>query len=480
MMRNILFIMCDQLRFDALGFMGKFPVQTPNIDRLAEKGTVFNNAYCSNPVCVPARASIMTGVNSYDHGVYYNEQNWPERLDTFAGNLADNAYYTTLVGKTHFLPPKKAAGFQKIFVEEDYKAFLEKKGLGKKPARNQKPKDVAGLNRAYPVEPTYLPDEYYMPNFLTDKALHELDLISQRRECDEDGNEPFLMKLSYLKPHSPCDPPEPYFSMYAPEDMPAPVKNEKEIQNFPRQVKDSYDIWTKLDEERALKHRAQYFGCVSLLDEQVGRVLQKLEDMGIYDNTLIVLTSDHGDMLCDHHLQQKGYFFEPSVRVPLIFSGPGVPEGKVVNENVSHIDIFPTLMEYCGLAMPKRRDKWGRLIYPDVSESDAMSLMPYFQGDEPVNPDRIVVSENAMHGQRIMLKKHDTKINYYVNDDMEDEIECFDLKNDPDECNHELGSFSVDDMELDMKQMLDDVLRKSAPHGARYYYFQGKIRPVFT
>lgn len=479
MMRNILFILLDQLRWDTLGFVGKFPVKTPNIDRLAERGTVFNNAYCTNPVCVPARASLMTGAYSYDHGVYYNDQNWPDAMPTFADKLSQNGYYSTLVGKTHFFPPKKAAGFHKIYVEEDYKAHLVKIGMPKKKGGG-KTKDRDYLNRAYPIEPTRVPIEHYMPNVLTQRAVRELDLISQRRDCTADGNEPFLMKLSFLKPHSPCDQPEPYFSMYKPEDLPPPVKSEAEIANFPAQVLDAYNIWKQLDPERAIKHRAQYFGSVTLVDELIGQAIQKLEDMGVYDNTLIVLTSDHGDMLCDHHMQQKGYFFEPSVKVPMIFSGPGVPEGKVVEENVSHIDLFPTLLDYCGLAMPRRRDPWGRLIYADQEESDAMSLMPYFEGDGPVNPDRIVVAENAMRGQRLMLKKGSVKVNYYVNQDAEDEIQRFDLTEDPDELHHELGSFSVDDLEPDMRAALDMVLKKSARHAGRYYYFQDKVRPLFT
>lgn len=478
-MRNILFILTDQLRFDALGFMGKFPVKTPNIDQLAAEGTVFENAYCSNPVCVPSRASIMTGVNSYDHGVYYNDQNWPEHMETFADKLGQNGYYNTLVGKTHFFPPRKAAGFHKIFVEEDYKEHLKRIGFEKKPGGG-KTKELDYLNRAYPIEPTHIPLDDYMPNFLTTRALHELDLISKRRECDEAGNEPFLMKLSYLKPHSPCDQPEPYFSMYSPEELPPPVKTEAEINTFSLQMKDAYDIWSQMDEERVLKHRAQYFGCVTLVDEMIGRAIQKLKDMGIYDNTLIVLTADHGDHLCDHHLQQKGHFWESSVKVPFIFAGPGVGKGHRVRDNVSLIDLFPTLMDYCDLAMPRLRDESGKLIYADTHERDSVSLMPYLDGGDALNPDRIIIAENAMRGQRFMLKKGDVKVNYYVNPNAENEFDYFDLSRDPDELDNKGKSFTVDNLEPDMKAAFDMVLEKSARHADGHYFFQNKVRPIFT
>ncbi|MFN2350553.1 MAG: sulfatase [Kiritimatiellia bacterium] len=479
-MNNILFIMMDQWRYDAMGCMGKFPIKTPNIDRLVAGGTTFNNAYCTDPVCVPARASVMTGVYAYDHGVYYNDQNWPDSLPTWADKLAQNCYYTTLVGKTHFCPPRKAAGFQKILVEEDYKENLQRLGLAK-PRTPGKPSEGAYLNKVYPLEPTHIPLNEYEPVFFTNRALHELDLIGRRRECRPGGNEPFAMKLSFLLPHSPCVPPEPYFSMYQPEDLPPPVGVEQDRAGYSRQLQSWHEIWSQLDWKRALKHRAQYFGCVTLLDEQIGRVLRKLEELQLIDNTLIILTADHGDYLCDHRFQQKGFFHDCSARVPFIFNGPGVPVGRQVRENVSHIDLFPTLLDYCGLAMPRLRDPAGRLIYADQCESEAMSLLPYFAGtEEPVAPERVIIAEQAMHGQRFMLKQGAAKFNYYLNPDGNNEHDYFDLASDPDELNNRGRSFALDDLSPAMRQAFDRVLEKSARHAAHYYYYQNKIRPVFT
>lgn len=479
-MKNILFLMMDQCRFDAFGFMGKFPVETPHIDSLARSGTVFDNAYCANPLCVPSRASIMTGLYSYDHGIYYNDQNWSDSLPTYAGELGANGYYTAMLGEGDFRPPRKTGGYQKAILSGDYSAYIKALGYGRKPLQG-KVSEKDYLNRAYPNEPTNIPLEHYSSVFWADRAEHELDLIAQRRECGPGGFEPFLLKLSFPKPHSPCDQPEPYFSKVKAEDMPPPVRSEREIPLFGKHLRKEYETWRQLDNERALKHRAQYFGSLHLVDEMIGRVLQKLRDLGLYENTLIVLTGDHGDMLCDHYLQQKGIFFEPAVRVPMIFSGPGIPAGRRVRENVSTIDLRPTLLDYCGLYMPRRRDPSGRLIYTDQEESDGISLIPYFsETQEAVAPERIIVAENAVCGQKIMLKQGDCKVNYYVNKDGPDEIECYDLHKNPDEMNYLCDPCTVDSLAPEMRAALERVLEKSRRHAHRFYYFQNKVRPLFT
>ncbi|MFN2350551.1 MAG: sulfatase, partial [Kiritimatiellia bacterium] len=370
-MNNIVFIMMDQWRYDAMGCMGKFPVKTPNIDRLVDGGTMFQNTYCSNPVCVPARASLMTGLYSYDHGVYYNDQNFPERLATLPGRLSANGYYAVHIGKKHIHPEHRAIGFNKLVLKagDPLKRRLKKRAAGAQADSWHKAEVLA---KGYPVQPTDGKLEDYEPVQCTENALHELDLLAERRECRPGGNEPFFMKVSYSRPHSPCNPPEPYFSMYRPEDLPPPAANETEIARFSSQMKKWYDIWSKLDADRALKHRAQYFGCVTLVDEQIGRILRRLQELQLDENTLIVLTADHGDHLCDHHVQQKAFFYDSSARVPFIFNGPGVSAGRRVRENVSHIDLFPTLLDYCDLAMPRLRDPAGRLIYADQCETDAM------------------------------------------------------------------------------------------------------------
>lgn len=479
LMNNVLFIMCDQLRADALGFVGKFPVKTPNIDKLAEEGTVFSNAYCANPVCVPSRASIMTGTPSYENGVYYNDQPWPDSMQTFADVMRDNSFYTTLIGKTHFQPKRRSGGFQRMVHVSDHGAYLQSKGVTEK-RRPGKVSDADALKRAYPIEPTTVPLEHYKPVYLTDQAIHELERVTERRECGPLGVEPFLMKLSYTKPHSPCNPPEPYFSMYQPEDLPAPARSDEERATFSKQYQEWVGIWDQLEDERVLKHRAQYFGCVTLVDDMIGRVVDKLKELGIYDNTLIIFTSDHGDHLCDHHSQQKAFLYDCSTKVPLIFRGPGIPAGKVVEEEVSQIDLSPTILDYCQLLLPERRDPDGNLIYCNHKERESRSLMPYFQQDGPVDPEYIVVSENAMHGQHFMMKRGNLKINVYVYKDGSKEFDVFHLDKDPDELHNQGKDFTEDDMPDDFRAVYEKVLAKQARHADGWYFFQDKVRPMYT
>lgn len=479
-MNNILFVMSDQFRADALGLMNRFPVKTPNLDRLAGEGTRFNNAYCANPVCCPARASLMTGCYSYDHGVYYNDQNFPRSMETLPGMLAENGYYTVHIGKKHIHPERRAIGFHKLVLKQKAAPFGRRQG-GANTASVGSWHAVDALNRGYPVEPSTQPLEAFEPVVCVETAMHELDWIRERRDCTATGSEPFFMKVSLSKPHNPCNPPEPYFSMYAPEDLPPPVATDDEISRFSPQLKQWYDIWKQMDPDRLLRHRAQYFGTVTLVDAQIGRLIAKLEQLGIRENTLIVFTADHGDALCDHHLQQKAFFYDPMVRVPFIFAGPGIPDGQVVEENVSHIDLFPTVADFCGLRMPMRRNSTGTLIYPDCEEGDARTLAPYFLNPgQPVEPNRIVIAENAMFGQRLMLKQGTTKVNTYVEANAHLRFDRYDLAADPDELDNQGVGMDSDDLTPELRQGLAQVLDKQAGHRDRHYYFQGKVRPFFT
>ena len=480
-MRNILFITADQLRWDALGFEGVFPVRTPNIDRLARHGTVFENAYCSNPLCVPARASIMTGRYCADTGIYYNSREWDERLATIPGELGANGYYSVAVGKMHFRPRRANRGFAKRTADNslDYPGYLRRKGYK---VRQKKRRGDGSIHNdeaiwdEYTHQASELPVEDYVTGYTVDKALHELDLIGDRRECTPGGNEPFFMWLSFIKPHTPCDPPEPYFSMYDPDDLPPPVRNEQERAAFPKTKKRFENNWKVLTDDVIRKLRAQYLGNVTLIDDQLGRVFDKLDEMGIADNTLIIFSSDHGDHLGDHHLQQKGFFYDCSARVPLIFYGPDIPAGKVIRENVSHIDLLPTLLDYCQLTQPKVHDPAGDLIYRYADFGDAVSLMPAFREGEQLDPDRVVVSESGVHGQQIMLKQGSMKYNYYPGNG---EIERFDLVEDPDELHDTGKGLTLEALPDKVREKLQEMLRRTRRYHGTWYTHGDRLYKMF-
>jgi arylsulfatase len=470
-MKNILFITCDQLRYDALGFKKYFPVKTPNIDKLVSEGVLFDNAYCANPLCVPARASIMTGKFGHETGVFYNDQAWPENLKTLPGELSKNGYYTVAVGKMHFIPKRCYGGFQKRVGDNDsdYKEYLKYKGLvpGKGDgSRDGSPHDSQNIKERFMhPEPTPLPLEDYETVYTTENALRELALIAKRRECSERGNEPFFMWLSHVKPHSPCDPPEPYFSMYDPKTMPSCLPK-KSLEDTPKSLQRYSKHWAALTDEEIQKNRARYMGNVTLIDEQLGRIFSKLKEMGVYDNTLIIFSSDHGDHLGDYGFQQKSFFYDYSAKVPFIFVGPGIPKGKVIRENVSHIDLFPTLLDYCDLYPKEKFDPDGKSYPYDVERGEAVSLLPAINDQNTSLKERVVVSESGVHGLHIMLKKGNLKFNYYANSD---EIECYDTEKDPQELNNIGKQFSRNTLPSEIKKKLDEILLSTAKYQTRWY-----------
>ncbi|MCF7854066.1 MAG: sulfatase-like hydrolase/transferase [Candidatus Pacebacteria bacterium] len=475
-MKNILFITMDQLRYDALGFMNAFPVHTPNMDSLARSGTVFRNAYCSNPLCVPARASIMTGKYCCDTGTYYNDQGWADALDTVPGELSKNGYFTVSVGKMHFLPARKHYGFDKRVADNntDYIEYLAEKGL----EREKAPPFNSWEDRLaweYQQEKTKLADEDYVTNYITRNALQELESIKHRRDCERLENEPFFMWLSYVKPHSPCDPPEPYFSMYDPTDMPDPAAMETECPNFPHQVARWKKDWESLSSDMIKRNRAKYMGCVTMLDNCIGQVIEKLRELEIYDNTLIVVSSDHGDYLGDHFMVQKGFFHDCSSKVPLIVTGPGIPAGQEVQHLASHIDLLPTFLDYAGLIHDHNDYKTGQLTEVE-HPSDATSLLPLMQHPD-AEDHRMVVSESGIYGLSVMLRKGNTKINYY---DDTGEIEVFDLEQDPDELSNLGTGMTQDDIPAEFQKTLDDVLMRLETFRTGKYTFGNRTLDMFT
>jgi arylsulfatase len=472
MRKNILFITVDQMRHDALGLRGVFPVKTPNLDELAASGCLFENAYCSNPLCTPSRAGIMTGQQCFQNGVYYNDQNWPPATPTIPGLLSSNGYYSIKIGKTHFLPPKFYGGFDQIIGEYDL-TFDE--GV----AESDKEGWERVIERQYHERKAPTPYDTYEPVVHQRVALRELKKLVERRDCvGRQAVEPFFLWLSMKQPHTPCNPPEPYRSMYDPATMPEAVKSEEEIEKAAPEVKNVLHYWTSIDESLRRGFMARYLGSVTLLDQLVGELLEFLRENQLEENTLVVFTSDHGDYLGDHHKQQKGRFHDCASKVPLIFRGPDVARGRVVSENVSLIDLLPTFLDQAQLLMPDKRDSNGKPIYDQGLDIRGISLLPALDPERKPEGEagrRVVVSETATHGQGIMLKQGRTKINYYPQSGYWDH---FETDTDPHELNN-LGGRQKPALTPEMEQTLQEVLEGTARWKDHCYFFE-KVRPMFT
>ena len=354
---NILFLMADQHRADCLGIDGNSAIHTPNLDRLAREGARFRCAYSSTPTCTPARAALLTGMSPWNHGMLgYARvaERYPVEMPQL---LRDCGYHTLGIGKMHWSPQRGGHGFEQLILDEatrvespdfisDYQAWFASMA----PQLNS---GATGIGpNSYRAAPYALPEELH-PTCWTAS-------VAERFLAGYDGSAPFFMKVSFVRPHSPYDPPKRWKGYYESRDLPSPCEGAWSERNRVRDT-DKDTLWRgDLGKEQVRQSRQGYYGSVSFVDEQIGRMLETLERRGMLENTLILYTSDHGDMTGDHHLWRKGYAYEPSARVPMLIRWPdGMLEaerGTVYDSPVELRDILPTFLDAAGTPAPRPID----------------------------------------------------------------------------------------------------------------------------
>ena len=377
---NILFITCDQLRKDALGCYGNPVIQTPNIDRLAENGVRFDRVFTAYPVCAPNRASLATGRYPSIHGLRYNGIFLPEDELTLMEVLRRRGYATYGAGKMHFGPqwrfppdggplkdprPEWAVspqpepwempwhGFEQVQLTEDHRVgpyadYLARHGYDTwaDPHSFTYPQHIC-------VRSVY-PEEHHQTTWIGDRSIEFLE--SHARE------QPFFLWTSFVHPHHPFNPPAPYDTLYDPAAMPLPLWDSSEVAGWPQAYHDKH-FRTEGSHEAIGMHKvsdaewqrvkAFYYGMISLIDKQVGRILETLARREMLDNTIIVFTSDHGEMLGDHHLVFKGTTYDAVTNVPLIVARPGETAAGALRTTLANsIDLMPTLLELVDAGIP--------------------------------------------------------------------------------------------------------------------------------
>ncbi len=383
---NILLVITDQQRTDTLGFRDKTPCQTPNIDRLAHEGISFDNALCSSPLCLPARASVFTGKYPHQVNMMQNSDTLQEP-PVLTDRLRAQGYHTAYAGKWHLEPPgqpkafrgkEKELGLDRVHGGEpapkgqrvidrwfdiaegqgsyDYSVWCEENGLpdgwtvsDPDVRTHRKP----SMSIPKPKRQEMHPDHTY-DAWVTDIALRVL------RERPKD--DPFFLVTSYFGPHPPFLIPEPYFSMYEAADIPEPP-NFGPQPNKPRANTASYyhQLWKDYGEtwEPWKDSMAVYWGYCSMMDMLFGRLLSALEDEGVLDNTLVIFISDHGEMLGSHGLWHKMMPYEEAIRVPLLMRFPEmITPGLRSPANVSLVDLPSTILSLVGDEIPD--DMMGR------------------------------------------------------------------------------------------------------------------------
>lgn len=388
--RNVLFIMCDQLRADHLSCYGGI-VPTPHIDRLAAMGARFDRAYVTSAVCGPSRASFYTGRYPVSHRVTWNRVPMPVDELSLGDYLAQSGRTCHLLGKTHFVPHR--AGLEEHGFEVDEAARLRYLQGGFTPVERYD--GHFEMDEHSPYRQYLLRQGYAGTQPWTDHVIGSLDaqgelasgwylrnapLPARVREADSEtayltrramdyidaqGETPWVLHLSYIKPHWPYKAPAPYHQMFGQADIRPPVRaaheresghpvhrayqHHEESESFARD-----EVWQAI--------RPVYMGLVKQIDDHIGLLMAHLETAGRLDDTLIVFTADHGDFLGDHWLGEKEYFFEPVMRVPFIVRDPRARPGQVRQDFVENIDVVPTVLDALGLPVPDHRIEGRSLL----------------------------------------------------------------------------------------------------------------------
>lgn len=366
---NMLLILTDHWRGDCLGRLGHPVVETPHLDSLSASGVTFTHAYSPCPSCIPARRSLMTGMTPARHGMVGYQDDVPWRYEhVMAGELARAGYQTINVGKTHFHPARLHLGFEELIIPRDYDEWIdEQTGL-------HRARMAHGVHaNSWMTRPSHLPETHQEETWLTNQAMERI--------IKRDPERPFFLCLSFNGPHPPWCPPPYYFDYFREKDIPLPVAGEWAAAHASNaQYPLGVNAWRgRLPDERARLARAGYFAYLAYIDAQIGRFVEFLGRGGLLRDTFILFTSDHGEMLGDHHLWRKTYAYDASARVPFIAVPPprwDVPRNVESSELVGLEDIMPTLLDVAGVPVPDTVD--GRSAAAFIRSETGASSRDYY------------------------------------------------------------------------------------------------------
>ena len=437
--KNVLFLLSDQHRPQSLGLQGDPHAHTPNLDAFARTGMRFDQTYCSNPVCAPSRASILTGLYTHNHQAWNNATPWPFEFRTMAHHFSRAGYMSALIGKMHFVDAQ-THGFDYRLDFNDWFQYLGPKTklyadeLSRANSGSGLPqiddlwrdfgdpwkgvreiddrKGAVHIGRA-----SKIPEQDHFESFVARESVRFLKRFGKQT--------PFFLISSYLKPHDPFMPPQRFADMFHAGDMRLPetygkvdldrVPNEirRRILNEPGnpEIKDS---------ALARQRIAMYYGNLAHVDDCLGRVLDTLRELDLEKDTIVIYSSDHGEMLGEHGLWHKFVFYEPSAGVPLFIRVPGLTqEGAVSRAPVSLVSLLPTLLDLCDLPIPSGLDE--QPLTPFLHE-------PQREAKQPVYSEFALTTKNAKY----MIRRGEWKYSFYVND----MPELYNLRNDPSEMNN--------------------------------------------
>lgn len=339
---NILFIQADQLGAFALGCYGRAAAATPHMDRLAGEGVLFENAYSPFPLCAPSRFAMMTGRLASRIGAYDNAAELPASVPTFAHYLRARGYWTCLSGKMHFIGPDQLHGFESRLTSDIYPGDFYWTDHNKEQTAATA-SDDRGVLDAGVCERSAQLDYDELSMFRARQALYDA-------ARGKTGGRPFLLTVSLIHPHDPYYCTQEYFDRHTDESagLPAVPRSAAGRDSLAAQIIKRHKLDKDFPPETVTRARRAYFGAVSYIDDKIGELRALLDRLGLAENTVIILTSDHGEMLGERGLWYKRCHYDSSARVPFIFHAPGRWRPARRTENVSLIDLLPTLLQLAG------------------------------------------------------------------------------------------------------------------------------------
>jgi len=408
---NMLFIMSDEHNPLMLGCHGHPMVKTPHMDRLAARGVRFSDASCNSPICVPSRASFATGRYVHQIRFWDNAMPYDGSVPTWHHRLRENGHEVTSIGKLHFRATDDDNGFvEEVLPMHVLNGVGMVSGLLRKDVRPGK----ATLKLAAEAGPGDSSYQRY------DDAITDAAVAWIKERADKRGSKPWALFVSLVCPHFPLVAREEWYNLYPEDQVPLPLRHER--QDWPRHpFLDALRIFQNyhegFDSERKMRRAiAAYFGMISFLDHNIGRLMTALEEAGLMDITRVVYTSDHGDNLGARGFWGKSNMYQDSVAVPMIMAGPDIPAGQVCHEPVTLVDGFPTIIDCVGA--PR---------HPDDADLPGDSLFDIARG---LTHPRDVFSEYHASGAvtgAFMLRRGSLKYIHYSG--MEPQL--FDLRTDP-------------------------------------------------
>ena len=466
---NILVICTDQQRYDAVGCYGNPHIQTPTIDGLARDGVLFEQCYVQSPVCAPSRASYLTGQYVRNHGLWGNGVSLPEHHALFSRALADGGYDCGLIGKMHLAADfggrterRYDDGFRFYQWSHDpshgspdnrYHRWLERSF----PDLYQRAWHAKQTGKPSPVTFDDMPTEAHYSRWVGDQAIDFLD-------SERNPSKPFFLQINFYDPHHPFVAPPEYLERYDGTALPAPIGYPGELDGKPAIQREasarSYAGYARgyadysPDEIRQVI--AAYYAMVTLIDHETRRILDRLAGLGLADDTIVVFTSDHGEMLGDHGLLLKGpMMYEGAVRVPLIIRWPGrLPRGERRSELVQWIDLGATFLSLAGLP-PMPTDQGLDLLPLARGDADAESrgwaISEYLNSGHPYDPP--VFLTMLRHGAHKLVVQHGAPATGRPRTG-----ELYDLAADPQELRNLWEETSHAGVRADLERLLLDVI----------------------